>query len=144
MSRELIQRTLDQAELEFTSDDPWRRARAFHNAANAYSALASYQADPTLRMACRQAGVHYQTLAARVRFGNKIPTILPGQEAALLDLHHRCEYCGRPFSTNPTGACPECPTLLFGTTPADAEEAAEASRPVPADEESWLRLYRMG
>ena len=137
MNPEQITENLDFAEPLFKSGDPYARQHGFDTAAHAYRALALYQEDVTLRMACLQAGAQYRLQAARVRFKHGIPTIFPRTEAELLGLG-RCDACGRPWQVWASDACPECPRLLFGPTPSSREEAGTYPEPSPVTPANWV------
>jgi hypothetical protein len=143
MSRELIEETLTRAEPRFRSEDPYEQATAYTLAARAYTNLALHLVDTTLAMACRQAGAQYETLAARVRWANRIPTPFPRTELARLGLDDlRCPHCGHVAQVYvdeaPKQRCPDCPVLLFGVTPTSQEEAATLP---PGEPVSVTRTY---
>jgi hypothetical protein len=129
-SLEQIAENLDYAEQRFTLPaghhihlDPYEQQHGYQVASDAYGQLAFHQADPTLAMACRLASAYYHLLAARIRFTDRIPTLRPGTEAAVLALPNLCVVCGRPWQQGTAGACPACPELTFGVIPVSAEDA---------------------
>lgn len=128
------------------SRDPYTRAAGFKHRALLWGQLAVQTKDPTYAAACTLAGLTDQVSAARIRFEHGIPTILPKTEAELLGLR-TCDWCGRPWQADATGACPKCPRLLFGPTPGDREEAQEwagnkTTKPRPATGLSAREMLR--
>lgn len=135
--RARIEATLDSAEKAFGSNDPYARAHGYQVAGTMYTELATTVKDPLLKVACLQAGERYMALAARVRFLNHIPTLLPKTEAEMLGLLGRCETCSRPWSVDSAGACADCPQLLWGPIPRTEEEARLMPRPRAVNSANW-------
>lgn len=135
--RARIEATLNDAEKGFKSEDPYTKAHAYEVAGSMYAELATTITDATLSNACLQAGERYKSLAARVRFLNHIPTLLPKAEAEMLGLLGRCHTCKRPISVDPGGACPDCPHLMWGPTPRTEEEATLMPRPSAVNPANW-------
>lgn len=137
MTRAQIDEHLDFAEQHFTSDDPYEQAYAYTCACLAYDALAVYQDDLALRMACHQAALMYETRAARVRFENGIPTTKPMTEVEMLG-PMSCEHCGAPWQIPASHQrCPQCPQLLFGPTPTSLADVANYPEPTVVDVTNW-------
>ncbi|TCO55652.1 hypothetical protein [Actinocrispum wychmicini] len=122
MSREDLERYLDEAEKDFRSPDPYRRAEAYALASRLHDELARHTDDPTWKQAARMAGLRYAIEAARIRWRHGIPTLIPETQATLLGLG-LCDSCGRPWQAGLQGACPQCPRLRHGATPMSAEQA---------------------
>lgn len=131
-SRAEIEAELDEAEQTWGSHDPYRRAAGYEATGQLFEELSIKMHDNMLVAACEQAGEHYQTLAARIRFNAGIPTMMPRREAALLGMNRQCAHCGRAWSLDPTGGCEHCPRLLVGPTPQSAAEAEHLPPPHPA------------
>ncbi|MGH3568534.1 MAG: hypothetical protein ACRDRH_21410 [Pseudonocardia sp.] len=129
-SRPQIEEALNEAEPLFTNPDPYQRQAGYDAAAQCYADLVAYAPDPTWKMACRQAEQRYRTLAARVRWEHRIPTLQPNSEVALLGINS-CADCGRPWQLDTAGACEHCPQLLHGPTPLTAADAANYPTPTP-------------
>ena len=115
-----------EAEAGTAADSPLQRMHAHDLAASVFEHLVGRTADPIIKAAHTSAGLHQRTLAARIRFAHRIPSIFPLSDVELLGLADlTCQACGRVCAMTAQGACPECPGLMVGPTPATEEEALD-------------------
>ncbi|MBV9026072.1 MAG: hypothetical protein JO362_20315 [Streptomycetaceae bacterium] len=114
--------------------DPYRQAQAFDARAAAWLDLAGLAEGSVYHAACMLAHFQDQRTAAVIRFEHSIPTLFPRTMAAKVGLQC-CQWCGRPWQADPTGACEHCPRLTWGPTPRSAQEAATGPTPQPVTRE---------
>ncbi|WP_018687045.1 hypothetical protein [Actinokineospora enzanensis] len=126
MRIELINEMISDAEKYLKSEDPYQRAAANANLGAAYTYLMQHYDDLTVKKAMQMTGDYYKVLAARIRVQHGIPTLYPMHEVGLLGLEVlECKTCGRGMSISGRDACEDCPRILHGPTPVNAEEAAK-------------------
>ncbi|GIL29158.1 hypothetical protein [Actinocatenispora comari] len=130
---------LDAAEQHLQDSDPYARAAAAADRGRLFAQMGARTTDKVYAHVCQLAALYEEQEGARIRCRHRIPTVFPRTQAAAVGLS-TCDWCGRPWQADPTGACEHCPRLVFGPSPASREEAARYSpgQPVTADDiASW-------